>query len=566
MNIDCLPVLIHTRHPGPDNNVTFGSDAELEDLSIYLPRNLSYSEESYLSTLSLTTSHVHSPKKESYFRLNSELYINRKHVSDLLLDEMISTEDTFVFDSATHFPRIMAGTPLRKMAGVSKGQDTFSAGVDNGTYLLTEDEGYDVYNSSCDISVEERDRSLSLGSTASNSTMTSEEGVFDNDTTDDSFDSCNFIKSANTDVFCAAQSINNTNVENDLPATSEGCGAQDGLIETVSSTMQSLSLDTGDINTDRSTKNQSNSNQDIGVHEPCDGGHCAGDEHTRPEFTLHGEDEDENMCEIKTVRKSKSPPRLKLTACEQFSFDRSSQDGSQKSILELFEDSDSPLYEEEEFNFNKAGLRKSSSLKTNKTPPGTPHRKKIVRFADALGLDLESVRHVVNTDAPPKIPASAMKDLKVGLEEDRQSIGNRFLTACFQQPGASETFLQTVMAQKVCLENAVVTNLTITGVVRVANVGFHKFVRIRYSTNKWVTFHDIMGSYVQNSCDGPTDRFSFSLVAPADFGLHSRLECAISYTCADKTYWDNNNGANYVFECYAKTTPTTTEDTWMHFL
>lgn len=81
----------------------------------------------------------------------------------------------------------------------------------------------------------------------------------------------------------------------------------------------------------------------------------------------------------------------------------------------------------------------------------------MVRFADALGLDLEDVRHVLNAENPPKIPASAMADLKVGIESDRKELGKRFLTPCFQQPGASENFLQRVIAQKVCLENAIIT-------------------------------------------------------------------------------------------------------------
>uniref|UniRef100_A0A8W8K7V5 Uncharacterized protein n=1 Tax=Magallana gigas TaxID=29159 RepID=A0A8W8K7V5_MAGGI len=144
--------------------------------------------------------------------------------------------------------------------------------------------------------------------------------------------------------------------------------------------------------------------------------------------------------------------------------------GSQKSL-------DSRVYEESEFNIDRSELRKSSSLKAKKTPPGTPSRKKMVRFADALGLDLEDVRHVLNAENPPKIPASAMADLKVGIESDRKELGKRFLTPCFQQPGASENFLQRVIAQKVCLENAIITDLTITGVVRVANIGFHKIVR-----------------------------------------------------------------------------------------
>lgn len=232
----------------------------------------------------------------------------------------------------------------------------------------------------------------------------------------------------------------------------------------------------------------------------------------------------------------------------------------------LLEIPESPVYDEPEFNINKAELRKSSSLKSNKTPPGTPRRKKMVRFADVMGLDLESVRHVMNQEQPPRIPASAMADLRIGMEDERKDMGSRYLDICFPQPGALENFTQKVMANKLCLENCIITDLSITGFVRVANIGFHKVVRIRYSINNWVTFYDVMASYVQKSCDGPTDRFSFTIVAPATVGPGSRIEFCISYTVNDTVYWDNNDGQNYVILCYAKTTPTETEESWVHFI
>lgn len=232
----------------------------------------------------------------------------------------------------------------------------------------------------------------------------------------------------------------------------------------------------------------------------------------------------------------------------------------------LLEVPESPVYDEPEFNINKAELRKSSSLKSNKTPPGTPRRKKMVRFADVMGLDLESVRHVMNQEQPPRIPASAMADLRVGFEEERKDMGSRYLDVCFPQPGALENFTQRVMANKLCLENCIITDLSITGIVRVANIGFHKVVRVRYTINNWVTFYDVMASYVQKSCDGPTDRFSFTIVAPAAVGPGSRIEFCVSFTVNDTVYWDSNDGQNYVILCYAKTTPTETEESWVHFV
>lgn len=236
---------------------------------------------------------------------------------------------------------------------------------------------------------------------------------------------------------------------------------------------------------------------------------------------------------------------------------------SQRYLLQV---PDSPVYEEPEFNINKAELRKSSSLKTTKTPPGTPSRKKMVRFADVMGLDLESIRHVLDTELPPRIPTSAMKDLQVGVEKDRKDVGSRYLDLCFGQPGADPGFMARVMADKVSLENCIITDLSITGVVRVANIGYHKYVRIRYSINNWVSFYDIMASYIQNSCDGTTDRFSFTIVSPSAVGPGSKISFAVSYTVNDTMYWDSNNGKNYEVVCYAKTTPTALEESWLHFV
>lgn len=216
---------------------------------------------------------------------------------------------------------------------------------------------------------------------------------------------------------------------------------------------------------------------------------------------------------------------------------------------------DSPVYEEPEFNINRAHLRKSSSLKASKTPPGTPSIKKMVRFADALGLDLESIRTVLDADNPPRIPDSAIAGLEVDKEDDHRDIYSPYLDLLFQQPGAASNFLERVVSNKVALENCVVTGMNINGMVRVANIGYHKCVRIRYTINNWVTFYDIMASYVQNSCDVTTDRFSFMIVAPNTLGPGSKISFAVSFTVNDSVYWDSNYGKNYEVLCCAKAAP-----------
>lgn len=215
-------------------------------------------------------------------------------------------------------------------------------------------------------------------------------------------------------------------------------------------------------------------------------------------------------------------------------------------------------------------IRRCSSLKTGKTPPGTPGRKKIVRFADVLGLDLADVRTFL--DEIPKIPRSAYEDLQcselldttasslrdVTLSDSLVStcmsgttIPDRCVIPLFQQPGGQSYFMDRVRDDFVCLENAVVTDRVsycISGTVRVRNLDFHKSVHIRYTLDGWKTFADLQATYVSNSCDGFSDKFSFTLYAHT-LQVGQRLEFAIRFQCRGGQYWDSNRGANYVFQC-----------------
>ncbi|KYN02774.1 hypothetical protein ALC62_06351 [Cyphomyrmex costatus] len=242
------------------------------------------------------------------------------------------------------------------------------------------------------------------------------------------------------------------------------------------------------------------------------------------------------------------------------------------------QETQSEMVEEEEDRPQR--VRRCSSLKTGKTPPGTPHRKKIVRFADKLGLDLADVRTFL--DEIPKIPNSAYSDLiyddifrpqdndsdnTASINDDwcehyqndgrRRSMSaiprkiDRMLVPLFQQPGGMSNFLDMVRERRVCLENVVVQDpvtLAIQGTVRVINLDFHKSVHVRYTLNSWRNFSDLQAIYVPNSCDGFSDKFSFILYCHT-LPVGQRLEFAIRFQCKGVQHWDNNAGANYCFQC-----------------
>lgn len=233
------------------------------------------------------------------------------------------------------------------------------------------------------------------------------------------------------------------------------------------------------------------------------------------------------------------------------------------------EDTDSNLSNDGDDNDNDdrpQRVRRCSSLRSGKTPPGTPGRKKIVRFADVLGLDLADVKTFM--DDIPNIPKSAFEDLQEAeaintstecfVLNEIPKTSEKCLVAMFQQPGDQPNFLDILNSKNVCLENARVqegATIAISGTVRVRNLDFHKSVQIRYTLDNWKSFSDLQASYVPNSCDGFADKFQFLLYAHT-VRVGQTLEFAVRFMCKGCQYWDNNSGANYCFQCLSSTNST----------
>ncbi|XP_077982532.1 glycogen-binding subunit 76A-like [Glandiceps talaboti] len=189
-----------------------------------------------------------------------------------------------------------------------------------------------------------------------------------------------------------------------------------------------------------------------------------------------------------------------------------------------------------------------------RTPPGTPIEKKQVRFADAVGEDLvEAVHTILKEDSEVENAWQTLQSRGIMPENKSPDDEYRYLSACFPHPCIAPNFLSRVAQQKVCLENVVVPDLTVLGTVRVANIGYKKQINVRFTMDNWTKFYEIPASYVQESCDGETDRFSFGLSLPQNIRVGCRLEFAISYTVNGQTYWDNNYSKNYAVICYAST-------------
>ncbi|XP_053126521.1 protein phosphatase 1 regulatory subunit 3E-like [Hemicordylus capensis] len=203
----------------------------------------------------------------------------------------------------------------------------------------------------------------------------------------------------------------------------------------------------------------------------------------------------------------------------------------------------------------------------------SPSRRKTVRFADSLGLELTAVRHFCQADVPqvPSPPppqplaasprgggaaAAAAADLlktrkppALGeLEPVLFGPPAPVLEPLFPpQPGSAAGFLERVRQQKVKLEWVRPEAAALRGAVRVLNVAYEKAVSVRYTLNRWASCNEVPASYLPlpppvAGQGGLTDRFAFHLPVGAGTTL---LEFAVRYRVADTEYWDNNDGNNY---------------------
>lgn len=284
-------------------------------------------------------------------------------------------------------------------------------------------------------------------------------------------------------------------------------------------------------------------------------------------------------------------------------------DGSSQASSEITSTKESTPSKEEEATeddiddqYNRPRVQRSTSLKTCKTPPGTPGRKKIVRFADALGLDLALVRTFL--DEVPHVPQSAFNDLNNAPREDESLLSGpvqmrsyiritrrdpstnnsvttfvnspRILIANFTQPGNMPDFLDRVKRQKISLETAcMIDESRLRGVIRVLNLDFHKSVLVRFTIDEWRTQDDQLATYVPRSCDGLSDRFTFNLAGAQSMQPGQRLIFAICYRVAGQEIWDSNHGRNYVFQCIsnsnhlpsiAQSNPMTVSDAFLPYM
>ena len=197
-----------------------------------------------------------------------------------------------------------------------------------------------------------------------------------------------------------------------------------------------------------------------------------------------------------------------------------------------------PFADDDELDGDGGGNGFHSILRKHKSLPAP--RKKNVQFADGCGKPLVSVY----SDDEYNIHV-ALQMTKRELQRAKKTLHVRF-----SQPVASDGFRDRLEKQTVSLENAVASQNSIWGTIKVKNICFHKEVTVRYSLDGWVSSTDLRGVYVPDSNDGSTDRFSFALTLPEYFlASGGVVEFAVRFQGEGMEFWDNNNGENYRIEC-----------------
>lgn len=206
--------------------------------------------------------------------------------------------------------------------------------------------------------------------------------------------------------------------------------------------------------------------------------------------------------------------------------------------------------------------KKSQSVKLTRFGPIDENcPKKNVRFADDFGLDLSQIK-MIKSDELPTVPSAAFKDLHIEdndktnmFEEKMKTI--TYLEQKFENPIHSHGFEDRVTRHKVVLEQANAIDNRIYGTVKVVSFGINKRVKIRLTTNNWVTHDDHETVYITDSFDGVNDRFTFTVEIPRDrICMGNNIQFCVGYeSFVGPEYWDNNYQENYRFECTSRNIP-----------
>ncbi|KAG7231934.1 hypothetical protein INR49_010077 [Caranx melampygus] len=185
--------------------------------------------------------------------------------------------------------------------------------------------------------------------------------------------------------------------------------------------------------------------------------------------------------------------------------------------------------------------------------------KKKVVFADTKGMSLTAIHVFSKFDDEPyqnKRRGGVTEELQFDMTDleaatmDLKISSVRSLVLDFKQPSADYLdFRNRLIQNSVCLENCSLQERSLTGTVKVRNIGFEKSVQVRATFDSWVSFTDVECTFMNNvySCQD-SDTFAFVLELPAFIPPQKRVEFCVCFTVQGQTFWDNNDGKNYTLK------------------
>ncbi|XP_062995386.1 protein phosphatase 1 regulatory subunit 3C-like [Elgaria multicarinata webbii] len=175
-------------------------------------------------------------------------------------------------------------------------------------------------------------------------------------------------------------------------------------------------------------------------------------------------------------------------------------------------------------------------------------KKKKVVFADMKGFSLTAVRifSKIEEDLCDLHQAlSHLTSFRNKLRSPRPE--TRRYALDFPQPSTDYiAFRGRLQSAFVSLENCLIQEKSISGTVKVRNIGYEKKVYIRVTFDSWRSFRDIACQYMPSTYGyTDTDVFSFEVALPKAPAPGGTVEFCVSFHCGQKVYWDNNHGKNY---------------------
>lgn len=185
--------------------------------------------------------------------------------------------------------------------------------------------------------------------------------------------------------------------------------------------------------------------------------------------------------------------------------------------------------------------------------------KKKVVFADSKGMSLTAIHVFSKFDDElyrNKLSKGVTDDLQFDMTDletatmDLKISSARSLELDFKQPSADYLdFRNRLIQNSVCLENCSLQERSLSGTIKVRNIGFEKSVQLRATFDSWASFTDIDCTYMNNiySCQD-TDTFAFFLEMPTCISPKNRVEFCICFKVESQTFWDNNDGKNYALK------------------